>query len=164
MQITEDMITRENIQTLETIFSILPLVILVVVTLLTKDWLYRMMEKNPGSVSLIAVLCFIFVYPIPAYIIAYRKYSANRKAVDDELVGLDTEPTEELVDKYIEAVKKYGISNTPQNWNVVRGIWFVVNESSDITTEKKKELRNLLMSKGLRLVGNDKNVIDNYKG
>ena len=63
--------------------------------------------------------------------------------------------------KYINS---YGIINYPESWNKVRGVWFSINESSQVPTDKKRELRDFLTTKGLRLVGNDKNVIDNYKG
>ena len=61
--------------------------------------------------------------------------------------------------KYINS---YGIINEPESWNMVRGVWFSINESSQVPTDKKRELRDFLTTKGLRLVGNDKDVIDNY--
>ena len=56
------------------------------------------------------------------------------------------------------------LDNKPESWNMLRGVWFSINESSNIPTEKKRKIRTILTTKGLRLVGNDKDVIDNYKG
>ena len=72
-------------------------------------------------------------------------------------------PSEELADQLMDVINKYGINNQPKIWNELRGIWFVVNECPEISTAKKSELRNFLMTKGLRLDGRDKDIIDNYK-
>ena len=71
-------------------------------------------------------------------------------------------PSDILVNEFIDKVQKCGFPNHPTAWNHIRGVWFVVNESSNVSTPKKTEFRNFLMSVGLRLVGNDKNVTDNY--
>ena len=77
--------------------------------------------------------------------------------------NLEASQTNENVDEFMKFISKYGIVNQPPVWNRVRGIWFMVNESQNVTTEKKTELRNLLVSKGLRLTPNERKIIDNNR-
>ena len=102
---------------------------------------------------------------IAAFVIAYCKVV---KQVNNEFDSVWKEirisPTETLVNQFMEKINKYALPNDPQTWNQVRGVWFMVNECPNITTAKKTEFRNFLMTIGLNLSGNDKNVIDNYKG
>ena len=102
---------------------------------------------------------------IPGFIIAYRKHCKDgTNEMEAVWKKIMVAPTETLANEFMEMVKKYGLPNHPRAWNQVRGVWFVVNDCPNISTAKKTEFRNFLMSVGLRLVGNDKNVIDNYKG
>lgn len=75
--------------------------------------------------------------------------------------NLEASQTNENVDEFIKIVSRGSITNQPPVWNRVRGIWFMVNESPNVTTDRKTELRNLLVSKGLRLTPNERKIIDN---
>ena len=68
------------------------------------------------------------------------------------------------VDRFLTYVKQWGFCNEPQQWNQLRGAWFIVNECSNVSTAKKKELRDYLITNGLRLNNSEKQIIDNYKG
>lgn len=143
---------------------IICLAIIILLNIVVKNAIYKSLLKGNSNIGGFALICFLTVALIPAFFLGIKKYSAEIKAEGAELEKIEVDPTEAQVDKYIELVQKYGISNNPQSWNKVRGFWFITNESPYVTTEKKIKFRNFLMSKGLRLVGNDKNVIDNYKG
>ena len=98
---------------------------------------------------------------VAAYILYRTKFTKIRRQIFDSIImNIDSIAPDNLM-KYINS---YGIINEPESWNMVRGVWFAVNESPQVPTAKKRELRDFLTTKGLRLVGNDKNVIDNYKG
>lgn len=127
--------------------------------LIASKIMYVKLYKNPRCTSQIFFISLITIFLLPAYIYAYRKYSKQRDGEIDSLAALETAPNEMLINKYMELMTKYC---EPQNTDKARAIWIIVNESSAITTEKKREFRNFLMTRGLNLVGNDKNVIDNY--
>jgi len=139
------------------------LVVVVLLNIVVTNILYKIFIKGTKNGCLYLMLCIVTVVLIPSFFLALYKCKRTMTKETEPLKGIEYAPTEPLVDKYMELIEKYGIDNTPQSWNKVRGIWFVVNESPDIPTEKKRILRNFLMTKGLRLVGNDKNIIDNYK-
>ena len=143
---------------------LISLSVIILLNIVVKNAIYKSLLKGNSVLGGFALICFLTVFLIPGFFLGIKKYSAEIKAEGAELEKVEVDPTEAQVDKYIELVQKYGISNNPQSWNKVRGFWFIANESPYVTTEKKTKLRNFLMSKGLRLVGNDKNVIDNYKG
>lgn len=145
------------------LISVVPLNILAV------KFFRKQFMKFPRSFPLgwllfsILSACVIPFGLIPGFIIAYRKHckegTNEMKTVWEKIM---VAPNETLVNQFMEMVKKYGLPNHPKAWNQVRGVWFVVNDCPNISTVKKTEFRNFLMSVGLRLVGNDKNVIDNY--
>ena len=103
------------------------------------------------------------------FVIRFKRKVARANelnALGDRIAAdLTSYPTDEKVFafmNYIDNNAGGGIHNTPQNWNRVRGLWFIANESPNVTTSTKKQFRDWLLIKGLRLTGNDKNVIDNY--
>jgi len=148
---------------------ILALGIIVVVNVLAVKFFRKQFMKKPRTFPLGWLLLSILsglIIPsgvIPAFIIAYRKHckvgTNEVNAIFDKIMSA---PNETLVNQFMEMVKKYNLPNNPKAWNQVRGVWFVVNDCPNISTAKKTEFRNFLMSVGLRLVGNDKNVTDNY--
>ena len=71
---------------------------------------------------------------------------------------------DENVDFLIKDIEMFGCTNHPNAWNKLRAIWMTANESSNITTDKKKQLKQFLMLKGLTMHYQDSKVIDNYKG
>lgn len=148
---------------------LLALGIVVVVNVLAVKFFKRKFIKRPRSFPLgwlfLSLLsgCVIPSGVIPAFIIAYRKVVKKAgNEFNSVWEEIKVSPTETLVNQLMENIKKYDLPNNPQAWNQVRGVWFIVNDSPNISTAKKTELRNFLMTKGLRLVGNDKNIIDNY--
>lgn len=95
-----------------------------------------------------------------ACILASSKIDKQRNKVYDTLVQ---NPNNENVDMLIKDIEMYGCNNNPNAWNKLRAIWMTVNESSNITTEKKKQLKQFLMLKGLTMHYQDAKIIDNYK-
>ena len=91
------------------------------------------------------------------------KLSNNLKKTRDSIYEkLSVNPTVEDVNNLIDFIKEWGCINTPNEWNKLRAVWFSVNESSNIPTEKKTELKKFLMLKGLTMYHQDSEVIDNY--
>ena len=88
------------------------------------------------------------------------KYEKERKKIYERV---SMSPSDAGVDELMDFIKKYSINNTPNDWNQVRAVWFRCNESPNVTTEKKKELKNYLMLQGLRMHYKEAEVIDNYK-
>lgn len=141
------------------------LVIALVITIPMSNVIYKAIKGSSGyNAGGCLVFSIMFLPFLPAYIIAIKRYGKEVKTrIEPVKNAIQCNPCDSTVDDYIAMTEEYGILNDPKTWNQVRAVWFVVNESSDVTTEKKKELRNFLMSKGLRLTNQDKNVIDNYR-
>ncbi len=104
-------------------------------------------------------ICF-FGSGLIALFVLSAKYEKERKRIYEKVSAA---PSNEGVDELMNFIKKYTINNTPHDWNQVRAVWFQCNESSNVTTEKKKELKNYLMLQGLRMHYKEAEVIDNYK-
>ena len=96
-----------------------------------------------------------------AMILTSAKIDKQRNKVYDTLVQ---NPSDENVDLLIKDIEMFGCTNHPNAWNKLRAIWMTANESSNITTDKKKQLKQFLMLKGLTMHYQDSKVIDNYKG
>ena len=99
-------------------------------------------------------------------IIVYAIYAEvkSRKRIHNMYDSLINSPNNEEVDRLITFIKKKGCVNTPNYWNRLRNVWYSCNKSSNISTNKKEELLNLLLLNGIRLNNEDKQIIDNYKG
>ena len=103
-------------------------------------------------------LCFTGLF---AMILASSKIDKQRNKIYDALVK---NPNNDNVDLLIKDIEMYGCTNNPNAWNRLRAIWITVNESSKVTTDKKKQLKQFLMLKGLTMHYQDSKVINNYKG
>ena len=137
-------------------------VVLWVVALFIQYRLYLTIKKFKvidTYVAISVILAFVFGSSIVAYFLYRFKFAKIRKQTFDNIIKNIDSNSPDALTKYINS---YGIINEPESWNMVRGVWFAINESSKVPTTKKRELRDFLTTKGLRLVGNDKNVIDNY--
>lgn len=149
--------------------SSLPLILIIVIAILItvpmSKFIYKAIKGSSGyNAGGCLVFSIAFLPCLPAYIIAVKRYNKEvKKFVEPIKEKIQTNPCDSNVDAYMDMIEEYGILNEPQSWNQVRAIWFMVNESPDVTTDKKRQLRNFLMAKGLRLTNSDKNVIDNYK-
>ena len=120
--------------------------------------------KSVQNTGVIGFFIFGAITPI-INIVALAKYDKKHKKLRATTYSEATKkPTVQSIDNLIDYIECYGCQNEPQYWKQLRGVWFAVNESSQVPSAKKRELRDFLTTNGLRLVGNDKNVIDNYKG
>lgn len=104
---------------------------------------------------------FLGLTTLFAMILTSAKIDKQRGKVCDALVQ---NPSNENVDLLIKDIETYGCNNHPNAWNKLRAIWMTVNESSNVTTEKKKQLKQFLMLKGLTMHYQDAKIIDNFKG
>ena len=95
-----------------------------------------------------------------AMILTSARIDKQRNKVYDTLVQ---NPSDENVDLLIKDIEMFGCTNHPNAWNKLRAIWMTVNESSNITTDKKKQLKQFLMLKGLTMHYQDAKIIDNYR-
>lgn len=95
--------------------------------------------------------------------IAYGIYTVKfKKILNQNCQIVSLEPSDSSVDVFLNYVKQWGFYNHPEQWNQVRGVWFIVNESFNVSTSKKKELRDYLIINGLKLHNSEKQIIDNY--
>ena len=72
------------------------------------------------------------------------------------LSSLRNNPNNSNVTMLIDYIEKHGCTNTPNEWHRLRGVWYACNESSNISTDKKQELKKFLMLKGLYLNNEEK--------
>ena len=124
--------------------------------------IYRFMvflKKQKYAMIVAYVLVFIWIISWPAYGFYTMKFKKVLKA-KCELASKS--PDDSSVDAFLDYVKQWGFYNHPEQWNQVRGVWFIINESSNVSTAKKKELRDYLIINGLKLHNSEKQIIDNY--
>ena len=110
-----------------------------------------------GEVFAVFIIIGVIVYAIIAEV-------RTRKYIHNMYNSLINSPNNEGVDKLITYIKKHGCVNKPNYWNRLRNVWYSCNKSSNVSTNKKEELLNLLLLNGIRLNNEDKQIIDNYKG
>lgn len=72
-------------------------------------------------------------------------------------------PSDQTADELIAYIQQYGCENNPNAWNRLRSIWITFNESPNVSTEKKKQLKQFLMLQGLTMHYQDAQIIDNCK-
>lgn len=99
-------------------------------------------------------------------LIVYAIYAEikTRKKIHNMYDTLINTPNNEGVDVLIAYIKKHGCVNQPNYWNRLRNVWYSCNKSSNVSTNKKEELLNILMLNGIRLNKEDRQIIDNFKG
>ncbi len=116
--------------------------------------------KKVRTYMLFSVLTLFFCGTSIVALILWVVYFKKTRDSIFEKVSLS--PSDITSDELIEYIKVYGLENDPQQWNRLRGVWFAINESPNVSTQKKKQLRDFLTVQGLRLVGSEINIIDNY--
>ncbi len=114
--------------------------------------------KVLGLIITLATFPILFVGPI-AYISVSIKLGKERGKLYNEVAAM---PSDDRVDDLITYINKHGCVNDPQSWNQLRAVWFAINESPNVTTQKKNEVKSFLMLRGLAMHHNDAKVIDNY--
>lgn len=72
-------------------------------------------------------------------------------------------PSNQAADELIAHIQQYGCENNPNAWNKLRSVWITINESPNVSTEKKKQLKQFLMLQGLTMHYQDAQIIDNCK-
>lgn len=86
-----------------------------------------------------------------------------RKEKDALYSKITVSPSNQTADELIANIQKFGCENTPNAWNKLRSVWVTLNESSNVSTEKKKQLKQFLMLQGLTMHYKDAQIIDNCK-
>ena len=86
-----------------------------------------------------------------------------RKDRDRFFARVATSPSDQTADELIAHIQQYGCENHPNAWNRLRSIWITFNESPNVSTEKKKQLKQFLMLQGLTMHYQDAKIIDNCK-
>lgn len=125
---------------------------------------YRVMvavKKQKLAFVVFAISLLLAFVPFAAYGLYSLKF---KKVLKTNCEMVSKLPSDSSVDVFINYVKQWGFYNHPEQWNQIRGVWFIINESSNVSTYKKKELRDYLMTNGLRLNNSEKQIIDNFKG
>ncbi|MBE7059413.1 MAG: hypothetical protein E7389_01160 [Ruminococcaceae bacterium] len=121
--------------------------------------LFLKVARKTGKSGLCFILFFL-IAPIGTIIAAISK-SDIRKQRDVTYNAIISNPSDQTVDDLIAYLQQHGCIDTPNAWHQLRGIWYAVNKSSNISTPKKDELQTFLMLKGLYLNSEERKIIDN---
>jgi len=154
---------------LSVIATILTLVIYALICFGIYKLACRFIEKNPFKALMIASFG-IFLFPIGIFVPVkvwskLAKYASKKTQEQYAIMsGLAKAPTDEKVDAFMELVDSEGgqIGNNPDNWNSFRNLWFAVNESPNVTTQKKNLFCMWLCNKGLILSAKQAQIKDNF--
>ena len=116
----------------------------------------------------LAIFILLVLVCVPVLIIVLTKKKTvsqptiNVAPVNDVFANAAKNPSDFSVDSMIAFIEKNGCPNSPQYRNRLKGVWCAVNQSSEVSTEKKKQLKQFLMLKGIDLTGNER-IIDNHR-
>lgn len=104
----------------------------------------------------------IFLVPIILFIILAVASKNKHKKYHDFYASIAANPSDSAVDTLIDFHQKNICIDEPNCWNQLRAVWFAINESPNVTTAKKTQLKSFLMLKGLTMHHKDAQIIDNY--
>jgi len=107
---------------------------------------------------LLHLLFFIVSFGIPYLFILSRWQSKKQSKIFNDVINNTSDKT---VNELLNYANHISVQNHPDSWAQLRGVWNVINHSPNVTTDLKRKVLAIFMSKGL-YVGNT-NVIDNYK-
>ncbi len=124
-----------------------------------------MFDKIPTWLKILLVICFP---PLIIFYIGFMllkptiKYAAQENKLFQNLVN---NPTKENASEYIELIRNkptltFLPDNNPSSWAVLREKWQIINHSSKIPAEMKKEIFGYLVSRGLYV--NNSKIVNNY--
>ena len=162
----------ENLELLEIIIRVIPIIYIAIVLIFCVPIIkieVKLLEKIHKKTKTLPLASWtgVILGLITPYVgfVALGKYLYNFTKLRTSIyTETSKNPTIENVDKLIDFADSYTMLNQPKYWNQLRSVWFAVNESSNVPTNKKKELKQVLMLKGLTMHHNDAQIIDNYKG
>lgn len=129
--------------------------------LLKRKYISLIMQKKITGVYVLLLLTFwIFFIGFIALAAATNEI---KKEKDKVYAKITAAPSDQAADELIELIQKYGCDNEPNAWNKLRSVWITINESPNVSTEKKKQLKQFLMLQGLTMHYHDAQIIDNCK-
>lgn len=104
-----------------------------------------------------AIIAFLGVFAFNAAMTQIEKEK------DSIYAKIAATPSDKAADELIDLIQRCGCENKPNAWNKLRSVWIAVNESPNVSTEKKKQLKQFLMLQGLTMHYQDSKIIDNCK-
>ena len=135
-------------------FCLLGLVYMVVAGVV----IYKLLLKKPKSMPVIALVS-LFTCSFPAFFIAIFFATAKLRRIRDNLYAkVYTSPNDEVVREVIDFYTNFYITNRPEEWQAARNLWHAINQSSNVSTELKRQVLGALLSKGLYLSEAEKRI------
>ena len=118
-------------------------------------------KQNTAAILALFILTGL-IYFVGAFALAGAKAQIARDK-DKVYAKITAAPSDQAADELIELIQKYGCDNEPNAWNKLRSVWITINESPNVSTEKKKQLKQFLMLQELTMHYQDAQIIDNCK-
>lgn len=118
-------------------------------------------KKNTAAILALFILTGL-IYFVGAFALAGAQ-AQIAKDKDKLFSKITASPSDQTADELIAHIQKYGCTNEPNAWNKLRSVWITINESPNVSTEKKKQLKQFLMLQGLTMHYQDSKIIDNCK-
>ncbi len=118
-------------------------------------------QKNTAAILALFILTGL-IYFVGAFALAGAQ-AQIAKDKDKLFSKITASPSDQTADELIAHIQKYGCTNEPNAWNKLRSVWIALNESPNVSTEKKKQLKQFLMLQGLTMHYQDSKIIDNCK-
>ena len=118
-------------------------------------------KQNTAAILALFILTGL-IYFVGAFALAGAQ-AQIAKDKDKLFSKITASPSDQTADELIAHIQKYGCTNEPNAWNKLRSVWIALNESPNVSTEKKKQLKQFLMLQGLTMHYQDSKIIDNCK-
>ncbi len=157
---------EQNASGLISFMAVAPLIVGVVCFILLYKPLKRLYMRLLRKRNLVGVFAVFFLTGLIYFLGFFALVGALtqlRKERDQFFVRIAASPSDRSADELIAYIQQYGCENHPNAWNRLRSIWITFNESPNVSTEKKKQLKQFLMLQGLTMHYQDSKIIDNCK-
>ena len=129
--------------------------------MLKRKYISLIMQKKVTGVYVLLLLTILILFI--GFIALAAATNEIKKEKDKVYAKITAAPSNQTADELIELIQKYGCDNEPNAWNKLRSVWITINESPNVSTEKKKQLKQFLMLQGLTMHYQDSKIIDNCK-
>ncbi len=122
---------------------------------------YNKINKNPEKTMIYFAISIFTLTFIPFGVVFFIVASQYNKKYEEKISKILVSANNETVEEFIQFLSTNPVQNNPNSWHRLRGVWYTVNECSSVSIEKKNQLLKLLLTKGLYLTSEEKQIISN---
>ena len=148
---------------MEQLRALIPMIFGILCYVLFYKSLKRLYIRLISKKNIAGIFAVFFLTGLIYFLGFFALAGALTQLRDQLFARIAVSPSDQTADELIAYVQQYGCENNPNAWNKLRSVWITINESPNVSTEKKKQLKQFLMLQGLTMHYQDAQIIDNCK-